>query len=118
LANPDDLLANPDDSLVNPDDSLANPDDSLVNPDDSLVNNDNHEPVVIIGGDVNTKDIDGNTPLHIALLHNKFDIAKYLVEVHSADPLITNNIGDNALDVLIKQFLDMSEFLIIHGARS
>ena len=50
---------------------------------------------------INTKDKDGNTPLHLAC-YNSQEIATYWITGIGADINATNNNGDNALHQLFK----------------
>ncbi|TNE27707.1 MAG: hypothetical protein EP349_08870 [Alphaproteobacteria bacterium] len=47
---------------------------------------------------VNRKDVNGNTPLHIAIKHGNEPVIEYLLE-HGADPKITNSVGFTAVDL-------------------
>src|SRR5271157_3491225 len=49
------------------------------------------------GGDINSTDSGGNTPLIIAVLFNKKEIAKMLLQ-NKADPNVRNSIGDTPLN--------------------
>ncbi|KAG9400334.1 hypothetical protein AC1031_010547 [Aphanomyces cochlioides] len=52
---------------------------------------------------LNTKDINGNTPLHIALLEGHESIAMMLIE-HGADPRAVNKDKQSCLDIASRSF--------------
>lgn len=47
---------------------------------------------------VNRKDVNGNTPLHIAIKHGNHPVVEYLLE-NGADPKITNSVGFSAVEL-------------------
>lgn len=47
---------------------------------------------------VNRKDVNGNTPLHIAIKHGNHPVVEYLLE-NGADPKITNSVGFTAVEL-------------------
>ncbi|KAF8044268.1 hypothetical protein BT93_A2303 [Corymbia citriodora subsp. variegata] len=51
---------------------------------------------------VNSKDVDGNTPLHLASIHNHCLIMRYLTEEKKIDLDLRNNDGLTALDVAMQ----------------
>ncbi|KAF8007903.1 hypothetical protein BT93_K1792 [Corymbia citriodora subsp. variegata] len=51
---------------------------------------------------VNSKDVDGNTPLHLASMHNHCEVMRYLTKVERIDLALWNNDGLNALDVAME----------------
>ncbi|CAI5720487.1 unnamed protein product [Hyaloperonospora brassicae] len=50
------------------------------------------------GAKVDGRDVDGNTPLHLAISEGHEDIARYLLE-HGADPSAKNNEGKRCVDL-------------------
>ncbi|KAF8034603.1 hypothetical protein BT93_C0800 [Corymbia citriodora subsp. variegata] len=51
---------------------------------------------------VNSKDVDGNTPLHLASIHNHCQVMHYLTEEKTIELDLRNNNGWNALDVAME----------------
>ncbi|GMS80449.1 hypothetical protein PENTCL1PPCAC_2624, partial [Pristionchus entomophagus] len=51
------------------------------------------------GADVNIKDNDGNTALHLALKHNRFSIVKILLEHPNINVKLVNNIEQTAIHI-------------------
>ncbi|KAF8034604.1 hypothetical protein BT93_C0801 [Corymbia citriodora subsp. variegata] len=51
---------------------------------------------------VNSKDVDGNTPLHLASIHNHCEVMRYLAKDKRIDLRLRNNDGLNALDVAME----------------
>ncbi len=66
--------------------------------------------------DINERDADGNTALHVAARLNEADMTSFLI-IKGADTEIKNNKGDTALHVAIKNnALDSAKVLaIVHG---
>lgn len=56
-----------------------------------------------LGGyiDINSQNVDGNTPLHLAVINERFDMAAILVEA-GADINIKNNNGLTPIDILLE----------------
>ncbi|KAF8034605.1 hypothetical protein BT93_C0802 [Corymbia citriodora subsp. variegata] len=51
---------------------------------------------------VNSRDVDGNTPLHLASIHNHCDVMRYLTRDKRIDLELRNNDGLTALDVAME----------------
>ncbi|KAK3404670.1 hypothetical protein EUGRSUZ_K00978 [Eucalyptus grandis] len=49
---------------------------------------------------VNSKDVDGNTPLHLASMHNHWEVMHFLTKDRGIDLQLRNNDGLTALDLL------------------
>lgn len=62
------------------------------------------------GGDVNAQDMHGNTPLHLAVRVNRFEIAEILIQ-HKANPILKNNEGKSALELANEMQADNEEIL-------
>ena len=71
---------------------------------------------IIHGADVNGKDDDGSTALHISAKENKINFVNMLLS-HGADVNVRNNYGTTALHYAIySSNLEIIEALISHGA--
>ncbi|KAL3714931.1 hypothetical protein ACJRO7_006782 [Eucalyptus globulus] len=74
---------------------------------------------------VNAKDVDGNTPLHLASMHNHCEVMRSLTKVKRIDLELWNNDGLTALDVAMESRSLSTKFpallvraiLIVAGAR-
>lgn len=49
--------------------------------------------------DVNTQDVDGNTPLHLAAASSRFEIVKYLLSLPEINDTITNKKGQQPVEM-------------------
>ena len=65
--------------------------------------------------DVNAKDKDGNTALHLAVIRQKVDITRTLLK-HNADVNARNNLGNTVLDCAVDNCQELVELLLAHGA--
>ncbi len=60
---------------------------------------------------INKQDKDGNTPLHLALIHNRQDVAQFLLE-HGANLLIKNNDQKTSHDVAVdKRYNELATYI-------
>ncbi|KAL3714926.1 hypothetical protein ACJRO7_006777 [Eucalyptus globulus] len=76
---------------------------------------------------VNSKDVDGNTPLHLASMHNHYKVMRSLTGVKGIDLQARNNNGLTALDVAVEsrsvttkssKFLGRAILVVAGGGRS
>ncbi|WP_341815111.1 ankyrin repeat domain-containing protein [Wolbachia endosymbiont (group A) of Chalcis sispes] len=68
------------------------------------------------GANINAKDKNGNTSLHLAAMNGKIDVAKVLLK-HNADVNAKNNEGKTALYYAAKyNHQELVELLLAHGA--
>ncbi|XP_039161006.1 protein ACCELERATED CELL DEATH 6 [Eucalyptus grandis] len=76
---------------------------------------------------VNSKDVDGNTPLHLASMHNHYKVISSLTGVKGIDLQARNNNGLTALDVAVESrsvttknrvFLGRALLIVAGGERS
>jgi ankyrin repeat protein len=65
--------------------------------------------------DRNIENIEGKTPLFVALENGHIQLAKYLLEYYHADPFIKTNKNISALDLIRKLKLnDLERFIQTH----
>ncbi|EAX88961.1 hypothetical protein TVAG_054010 [Trichomonas vaginalis G3] len=73
------------------------------------------EFLLLLGADIDAGNINGKTPLILAMKNRYFDIAKYLVE-HGANVNAVDNNGDDAINLAIDyNHIDLLKLFISHG---
>ena len=72
--------------------------------------------LLLAGVDINARDADGNTALHLCSKHSHLDVAQNLLD-NDADVNAVNNEGLSALAMVARDgHVDFARFLIDHGA--
>ena len=68
-----------------------------------------------INDDVNVRDNEGNTPLHLALIHKRLDIAKYLLTNFTCNTQLKNNYGELPIYFASGTSLDLFKMVATHS---
>ena len=68
-----------------------------------------------INDDVNVCDNEGNTPLHLALIHKRLDIAKYLLVHYTCNTQLKNNYGELPIYFASGTSMDLVEMIVTHS---
>ena len=68
-----------------------------------------------INDDVNVRDNEGNTPLHLALIHKRLDIAKYLLTNFKCNTQLKNNDEELPIYFASGTSVDIFEMIVKHS---